>query len=211
MPASSNCSAERLIDIQIVVEDALSETVLRRLLAPPLGRYRVAACYGKRGCGYIRKKIHGFNQAARTGPYLVLTDLDQAVCPAELRNHWLTAPQSRQLLFHVAVREVESWLLGDKDGLARFLGISPDRVPENPDAIVDPKSALLRLARRSRKRHLREALLPRLGSTAIVGPDYNGTLSEFVLIHWDPLAAARRSESLKRLLDRLAAFCRTVA
>ena len=127
------------IPIQLAVEDDLSEAVLRKILSTSSRPYAVGTCYLGRGFGYLRKTIHGFNNAAKGTPFLVLTDLDQAECPPELIRTWLQAPIHSNLLFRVAVREVEAWLLADQAGLARFLGIRRALVPQSVDAIPDPR------------------------------------------------------------------------
>ena len=63
---------------------------------------------------------------------------------------------------------------------------------------------LLSLARRSKKKAVREALVPRQGAILSVGNQYNTLLSEFVQDRWDLERAASASPSLKRTLDRLA-------
>ena len=196
----------QLTHVSLVVEDDLSEAVLRRVLCPPHGGFHIDLCYGKKGCAYIRQKIRGFNNAAKGGPFLVLTDLDNGACPAALRQQWLSVPQHPNLLFRVAVREVESWLLADAEGMARFLGIPPSIIPRQPDTIPDPKETLVRLAQKSRSREMRESVAPRPGSTAKVGPDYNGALIRFVGSFWNLEVATRNSESLRSLRKRTATF-----
>lgn len=72
------------------------------------------------------------------------------------------------------------------------------------DDILNPKEFLLSLARRSKKKSVREALVPAQGATLSVGNEYNTLLSEFVREHWNLERAATASPSLKRTLDRLA-------
>ena len=62
------------------------------------------------------------------------------------------------------------------------------------------------IARHSRRREIREDMLPRTGSGRVVGPAYTARLIEFVMggkIGWRPEIAAERSESLKRCLRSL--------
>jgi hypothetical protein len=109
------------------------------------------------------------------------------------------------LIFPVAVKEVEAWLLAHRSEIASFLGVSASRIPGNVDGIPDPKAFLIRLAGTSRKSALRQALLPRKGSTAKVGPEYNAQLQAFVERRWQAGAASVCSPSLRALL-RLAEF-----
>jgi hypothetical protein len=192
------------IPVQLVVEDPLSEAVVRRLLQDlPIA---IGACYGRQGFGYIRKKIGAFNHAAKVCPFLVLTDLDTRECAAALIREWLPQHRHPNLLFRVAVREVESWLLADPAGLAAFLGIASRIIPTDPDSLDDPKRTLIDLTRTSRKRDLREAIVPRPGSTAAIGPDYNGALAGFVAQNWNPVEAGRRSDSLRRFRIAVESF-----
>jgi hypothetical protein len=106
----------------------------------------------------------------------------------------------------VAVRAVEAWLLADAERLAAFLGIRAALIPRDPDAEHDPKTTLVNLARRSRRRAIREDIVPREGSGGRVGPGYVGRLIEFVTAAengWRPGVAAGRSDSLRRCLEAL--------
>jgi hypothetical protein len=111
-----------------------------------------------------------------------------------------------RLLFRIAVREVEAWLLADREGIANFLGVAKIKVPQNPEAEHDPKNTLINLARKSRKRRLTIEIVPEPGSRASIGPLYNARLSEFVMEHWDVGNARLSSPSLDRALHRLSLF-----
>jgi len=105
------------------------------------------------------------------------------------------------------VRAIEAWLLADAEHLAAFLRIPRQRIPVLPEAEVDPKSILVRLARFSRSRAIHEDLVPRAGSGAKVGRGYVGRLIEFVATDhpyaWRPAVAAEHADSLRRCLDAL--------
>jgi hypothetical protein len=51
------------IPLNLAVEDRLSESVLRPLLAEVNRRYVVGTVYGRDGFGYLRKTIAGWNHA----------------------------------------------------------------------------------------------------------------------------------------------------
>jgi hypothetical protein len=195
------------IPVHLAVEDDLSESVIRRLLADTGRDYFVGTVFGRGGFGYLRSTANNWNAAAAAGtPILLLTDLDQHPCPSGLIEEWLDSAPHSNLIFRVAVREVESWLIADRGGFAEFLGISDTAIPLQPDQLPDPKQSLINLARRSRTRRLRESIVPRKGSTAVQGPDYNGCLGDFVRNRWNRNAALQRSPSLSRAWDRLATF-----
>lgn len=195
-----------VIPINLAAEDELSEAVLRRLLVFSRRGYEVGRAYRRGGFGYLRRTICGWNRAARGVPFVVLADLDDNPCPRTLIDSWLTEPQHENLLFRVAVREVEAWLLADTSGLSRYLLVGETSVPSNAESLEDPKSALINLARRSRSAAMRDRIVPKRGSSAKQGPDYNGCLVQFVATHWDIGSAATNSISLGRAAKRLASF-----
>ena len=190
-----------MVVLAAAVEGLIDEAVVRRL-AKHVGM-EVGPVHGKNGKGHLRQRIAGYNNAARISPWIVLVDLNRdAECAPPLRDAWLHQPATN-MCFRVAVREVESWLLADRGRLARFLRVPISRVPTTPEAIEDPKRALVELAARSRRRDIREDMVPRPGSGRTVGPAYASRLIEFVGTHWNPEVAAGSSDSLRRCLLRL--------
>jgi len=196
----------REIPIQLVVEDSLSEAVLRKLLAKSQRQFAVGTCYCQGGFGYIKNKIMGFNLAARGTPFLVLTDLDQATCPPELLDQWLPTSKHPNLIFRIAVREVEAWLLADQKGFARFSRIPERKIPKNSEGIPNPKEKLIELVKQSPLAGLRTDIVPREGTTAKIGPNYNGKLIDFVNSKWDISMAQKNSNSLQKTVRALDNF-----
>jgi hypothetical protein len=193
------------IPIYLAVEDELSEWVARRALAVHSRRFAVGPVFGRRGFGYLKRQTGAFNNAAKGCPFLLLTDLDRYACPPELIGEWLRTPRHRHFLLRVAVREVESWLLGDASRLGKFLKLrSPLSVPD-PESLEEPKQALLGAAMKCPSRLMREALVWRDGQSGQLfqGPDYNGTLARFVNGQWDVATARRKCRSLEGLLAAL--------
>lgn len=193
------------IPVNLATEDELSEVTVLKILNG-INRYAVGAAYRRGGFGYLRRTIHGWNRAAQGIPFIVVTDLDTCTCPARLISDWLVVPKHPNLLFRVAVREVESWLLADSANLAEFLNVRRELVPADTDVLADPKVALVNLARKSRSKAIRERIVPRAGSTAKQGPDYNGCLGSFVRTRWESNSARVNSPSLARTIDRLTSF-----
>jgi hypothetical protein len=181
--------------------------VVRRIAAIN-GSYCIGACYRKGGYGYLKKTVNGFNNAAKGTPFIVLCDLEDKCAPSLITN-WLTNPKHPNLIFRVAVREVEAWLLADADGISSYLGVSRSMVPGNVDNIEDPKGSIIQLAKRSTKRQLRLGMVPSTGSSARVGPDYNGLLSAFVKTTWNIDRACSNSNSLRRAVKAITSFVPT--
>lgn len=187
--------------VSAAVEGPVDEAVVRRLVV------HVGAVpgevYGKNGKAHLRRRIDGYNNAARHAPWLVLVDLnDDTDCAPRLRQNWLPNPAPR-LCFRVAVRQIEAWLMADPGTLARYLRVARDRIPGDPEALANAKTEMVDLARRSSKRAIREDMVPRPGSGRPVGPAYSSRLMEYVQRHWRPSVAAQRADSLRRAIECL--------
>jgi len=204
-----------MISVNIAVEDDLSEAVLRRILSERSREYKILVSYpirnprnpdaAKSGYGYIKKNLGAFNAASTVRPHLILVDLDDRSCPPAVIQEWLTVAKHPNLLFSVAVREVEAWLIADWGELSAYLH-APMIPGPNPEDATDPKSDIVNLARTSTLRDVRESLVPRAGSSATVGPYFTRFLSGFVKDVWNPSNAAMHSTSLSRIIDRLEKF-----
>ena len=194
-----------LNNVILVVEDRLSDAVSIKIL-----RYfdiEIVQRVIYEGNSYLQRKAQGYNQAAHQecGTFM-LTDLDSPkVCPPTLIRSWVKGRLNRWFFLRIAVMEIESWIMADRQAVAEFLAIPINRIPRNTDEIDSPKEFLVSLARRSRNTRLRRALVPaQSDKSAKTGSEYNPQLSQFVREHWNLERAAAVSPSLKRTLDRLA-------
>lgn len=193
--------------IQAAVEGLLDESVVRQLIAHSGGE--AGTVYGGNGKPPLRRMIRGYNNAARFTPWVVLVDLDnEPDCAPPLRNAWVPTP-APLLCFRVAVREIEAWLMADRQALAAFLRIRTGSVPEEPEKLRHPKSVMVDLARRSRSSDVRRDIVPRENSGRRVGPAYVSRLVEYVQTHWRAEVAADRAESLQRAIHCLKHLVRT--
>jgi hypothetical protein len=194
------------------VEGIVDEAVFRRLLKAV--RAEPGTVYGKNGKQQLLERLGGYNNAARFSPWLVLVDLDQdADCPPPFVAARLPVPSER-MCFRVAVREVEAWLLGDRERLARFLDVDPGWIPSDPEGSPNPKMQVVNLARRSRSREIVADMVPRQESGRSEGAAYASRLIEFISDSrrgWRPTVAARSSDSLRRCLRCLRRLVRTEA
>ena len=194
------------IPVNLAVEDALSEAVLRRILQAYGGPWAIGTVYGRGGIGYLRKMITGFNRAARGIPFVVLADIDRAPCAPELLAEWLPHGAEPNMMLRFAVREVEAWVISDAASLADFLGVPQRLVPLDVEGIVNPKRELVNLARRSRRRGIVDDLVPKNGSTAVVGRNYNARIQDYIHRHWRPSRARQISGSLDRAVSAIDGF-----
>ena len=192
----------RLNSVILATEDELSEAISTKVLQNfGVG---ITIILREGGNAYLRQKAPELNRSAKGIDIFLLTDLDSSKdCPLELIRSWVKGPLNPRFLFRVAVMEVESWLMADRKGVAKFLSIPVNRIPANTDDIPNPKEFLVSLARSSNKRRLRDELVPKPGARIPIGYGYNTRLSEFVREHWNLERAATVSPSLKRTLDRL--------
>lgn len=160
----------------------------------------------KRGKSQLDAALPELNRSARSLRCLVVRDLDNDECVPELLSTLLPKP-APNMLFRVAVREIESWLIADRKRFATFLGVPEHRVPTDPDTVPDPKSFVTKLARASSLSRIREGIPPRQGSGIPVGPGYAGIIGEYASAHWRPEFAAKSSKSLARCISKLRSWC----
>ncbi len=183
--------------VEGIVDEAVFRRIVRAVRAEP------GPVYGKNGKPQLLERLHGYNNAARFSPWLVLVDLDHdADCPPPFRAAALPRPADL-MCFRVAVREVEAWLLADHERMAEFLDVNPNWIPRDPERSADSKRVVVELARRSRSRDISHDLVPREGSGRSEGPAYASRLIEFISDHrqgWRPSVAAKSADSLARCL-----------
>lgn len=191
-----------MTSVALATEDELSEAVGIRLLAEIEHPMEASLLLRKGGFGYLRSKMNSWCQLAIQQPVVLLTDLDDKECPAILIDGWFgQKARPENLLIRVAVREIESWLLADHEAMRSLLG-RKGKLPDDPDALPDPKQRLLQLAKLA-KREVRSDLTSGAGAIASQGIGYNARLGEMVRNEWSPKRAAQRSNSLRRTIGRL--------
>jgi hypothetical protein len=192
-----------LTHLYLGVEDRLSEAVGNELITHVFGGAANFTLMMKEGAGYLRSRVPNFCQLARHSLVLVITDLDHIDCAPTLVNRWIgIAPKPANFLLRVAVREIESWLMADRESMADFLGIPHARVPREIEQVADPKRTLLELAKRAPK-EIRSDLLPARNSASRQGLGYNERLTQFTQARWNIPRARQNSDSLNRAITRL--------
>jgi len=188
--------------LYVAYEDILSLAVIKKAF-DAVGDITVAYEFTGGGIGYLKKNASAFNDASQGFPFLILADLDRVECAPRVKQKWFPNGVHERLIFCVAVREVEAWLLADRKGFANWLQIREASIPLSPERISDPKTCLLGLVRSSRKTSLKRDILPPNGSSACIGRNYNASLIQFVQDIWDIDAASNYSNSLHRMLSKL--------
>ena len=187
----------------VATEDELSEIVAEKLVYELVSRDTYIERIRRNGYGYLKSKMQSFCEIARRRPVFILADLDARACPRALIEDWCENWQrAEKLIFRVAVREIESWLLADRTAIAKFLNVSPAKITRDPETLTDPKAYLLSLAEQG-AREVKNRLLPSRGSSAKQGLGYSDCLAEFVMKKWSPARAAECSDSLRKARERL--------
>jgi len=90
--------------------------------------------------------------------------------------------------------------MADAETLASFLSVARSRLAADPERLLEPKTEMVNLARHSRRREIREDMVPRERSGRQVGLAYAARLMEYVETKWRPEVAAQGAESLRRAI-----------
>lgn len=188
--------------IVVVGEDQLCCALGERLVAALLPNWTMALpAINTLGVTKLWSSIARYNQQAHVQPVLCIADAD-GNCVNELLAEHLPRHPHPHFILRIAVEEAESWLLADKRSLATFLAVPANKIPEQSDALQNPKQVMLGLARRSRKPILREEMISPFDNNK-QGSGYNVHLTDYVRAHWSVDRAAQSSHSLARALPRI--------
>ncbi|NLL10044.1 MAG: DUF4276 family protein [Methanomicrobiales archaeon] len=191
-----------MISINLVYEDELQKAVMLRIMGIFGDKYYPGTFFPGSGFGYIKKRIHNFNKASQMMPYFVLTDLDTTPCAPVKIAEWLPEEKNPNLIFRIAVPEVESWLYADIVNFPKQLRCQYN-IPNGADATEDGKKFLFSIIKRTAPKKIQEDILPEKGTSAKIGRGYNPLLCDFVARHWDPHIARLHSNSLNRAIIAL--------
>ncbi|MCC5840713.1 MAG: hypothetical protein JJT96_11360 [Opitutales bacterium] len=194
--------------VYLAAEDRPGLAAGRRLIAeqPVLSVYMEKDA---RGFANLRAKVDNYDEMSLNGiPVLLLTDLDTDPCPGGKVLEWLGRRPSRGFLFRICVREVEAWLLADREAMARFLKCRISVVPTEPETLPDPKARLIQLAQQA-PRKIRNGLTPT--GTSSIGPEYNDLLESYIAQDWSIDRAATQAPSLARARRRVAELASLVS
>lgn len=186
----------------VIGEDAICCALGTRLVADVLGWELAQPPVNAGGASKLKNNLPRYVGLTHLHPVLCVADTD-GKCAADLVPVWRPPNTARSFLLRFAVTEAESWLLADAEALANFFEVSEARIPRQPDELPDAKRAMVELARRSRKRPIRQEVVSTIDPSK-PGNGYNLHLREFVERYWRSREAAPRSPSLQRAIRRLA-------
>jgi len=195
-------------DIKVAAESDLDSSIVSKIASSQ--RVGIREQFDKNGKTQLDKKLKSYLKASLYEPWFVLRDLDMdSSCAPKLKARLLgTRDEPKAFCLRIAVREVESWLMADRESFAKFFKVGTSHIPPDPEIIDDPKRMLCQLARRSQDRGIRNGVPPEAGSGRNVGPAYSAYLLEFISDHWRPVIAAQSSPSLSGTLRRMKHFAK---
>ncbi|MDR2219000.1 MAG: DUF4276 family protein [Methylobacillus sp.] len=193
----------------VIGEDGLCCALGEKLATEIAGCTLAQPVINTNGVTSLKKSISRYLDTTHVCPVLCLADTD-GKCAVRLLRSWLPKHASSSFILRFAVTESESWLLADREGLADFFGLSQSLLPRRPDDLADAKRELLDLARRSKKRLIRQEVVSSKDLRK-PGEGYNIHLCDFVTRHWQPLRAITNSPSLERAVNRLKQLRESVA
>jgi len=187
--------------LSLAVEGPHDQVVAARLCR--LARHEVSAAYIARGKARLDQRLAGYNAAAAYAAWFILRDLDHdARCAPELKTRLLD-PVAAHMCFRIPVRSLEAWLMADRKGIADYLAVPLVRIPRDVEGIAHPRQTLVNISRHSRRRVVREEMVPRAGTTSVIGKGYTAHLTEFAETRWNPEKAAQGCPSLAKCIAAL--------
>src|ERR1700761_3824132 len=126
------------MDVLIVGEDEVTKAIIRRILLDYRKDIVIENELPARG-GQIKQFAPKYNKI--DSPIILLTDLDLYNCAPTLIKDWFKdEPLTQQFCFRVACDEAEGWLMSDRQGFAKWIGVDIDLIPE--PILIDRKKNL---------------------------------------------------------------------
>ena len=200
--------------IYIVGEDDVTCAIIKRILNHCSTDFEIISELPARG-GQIKSKINEFNKLAAVHPVVLLTDLDATACAPQLLTDLIPIGKNNQFIFNIAVDEGEAWLMADREGFAKFAGVSIESIPLSAQKKQGGRKALTEMdfnykssmflthemIKKSNKTELVKQLTPKEG--AAKGPEYNTGILPFIVENWNIEEACKNSDSLNRMVNRI--------
>lgn len=116
-------------EVFLAGEDEVTKAIIRRTVAEYAPNLRVKMELPARG-GELKSKIVNFNNLSLTDPVILLTDLDAENCAPAAKERLLAGiKQADHFIVNIAVDEAEAWLMADREGFAKYLGVAIEDMP----------------------------------------------------------------------------------
>lgn len=131
--------------LHLVSEDHLSESIAEKIIRQ-FTDYEVYCIQSRGGRSYIEKRLLAYNRSAKKLSFFVIVDLDQNPCAGDyIKQHFGRTTISPNMIFRIAVREVESWILADQRVLVTILKYQNKSCLKLQISYRTPNSTLWRL------------------------------------------------------------------
>lgn len=189
--------------INLVSEDLLGESIARKIIQKYAPNYQPHSINKTGGKSAILKRLLEYNRLAKHLKFFILLDLDQEQCIVHfIKKCFKNKLLKENLIFRVAVLEIESWILADSKGFSEYFKVPKEKLHDNPDKLKDPKRFLVNIIKKCcKEKSYRESIIPDKNSGAVVGPAYNSAMIQFIEKKWSPKRAINVSTSLKRCIQ----------
>lgn len=203
------------IPVYISAEDPVTKAIIERLLNFCSTNFKVFKEVPARG-SEIKNKIPTLNRLAKIMPVILLTDLDTTACAPKLKQELLNGEvQSANFLINIAIDEGEAWLMADRKGFARYIGVDETIIPQTSmqkmggmkkvkEMTFDIKSSWMlthQIINKAKNAELREQISAT--GKATKGKEYNSAILPFIKNVWNIQEAMTNSDSLTRMVNRL--------
>lgn len=190
--------------ISIATEDILTEEILIKIISS-LDNISIPHKLGKQGSGFLLNSLQKLNELSRAHHVIAIFDLDLKPDAEEFKSLLENKITNKTQTFNIiiSVREIESWILADREGFSEYLSISKEKICRAPDELLDPKEKIISLARLSKISDIKKGIPPKKGAAAKVGLSYNSLLSNFIRDKWDSERASKYSPSLLKALHHI--------
>lgn len=189
--------------ILVVGEDALCCALGEKIVNVVLPNWELAAIsIDAKGVTKLFPRLSCFaDQAQYVQPVFCIADTDKN-CPVDIVRRWRPVHASPDFVFRLAVTEVESWILADRTGFSSYFHTAANKIPAVLDELADPKSMVLTLVSRSKRRIFRDEVVS-ASDLNKRGSGYNVHLKNFIKNKWDANNAVEHSPSLLRAINNL--------
>ena len=198
-------------NVVVVGEDFATREVIIRLINH-VGNLQISRTEPVRG-GKTLEFLPKYNRLNE--PVVALIDLDAEDCPPLLLSKIFGAtPLGEKMIIRIAVDEVESWLMADREGFSHYIGVNENLIPlAQPKKDAEPFNIELKfpykpslymmreIIANSTNTLLKKQLMPIKGAKK--GPEYNIALAPFIKEQWDIERAMINSFSLKKAVQRI--------
>ncbi len=198
------------LGVLVAVEGETDKPFAERIvIAAGLSVYKRIPFHGH---GNLDKCMARWCQPSNRRAMLVVRDLDPNFghdCPPALVEHLAgPGPRSATTLVRIAERELESWLMADREGVARYFRLRAASIPVLPDHEPNPKRTLVNLCRSSTSSSVRRGMVPDPQGGREVGREFTGLIIGFGSTMWDVERARSASPSLDRAISSLQGVAR---